>query len=1445
MAASGGSESQQNDERHLLMEKLNQQCKDLFVDRIYLTCNQTHPGMGLEREAMLFISDVLIHILGEILRQKPESRTDLMDKVRATFPSTLESFVMKHHDPKEELPGLFSKSRSKEAKSLNSTFTRLQTIVKENNPHRLDDNATMEIMAILEYINYLIINWSGTYVNKMMDDNRTITLSALRTALNADRDLADLVDGLMGESDYDDVEKENAVIRETMPAKLSTADANQYEKICRTFCKDEKSFIEDVSTIVNVFKRRLEQGIGTDATGKRLLTSVFGNVGEIYELAIKIHRTIDEGMEMTDPPCIGAGFIELVEGMEFEAFVNFASIFEGNIHQKVIHLIQEPKYKTFFDLEDRTYSSLPTGQTFRMAVKYVLPALLYTVVAHFYTYLKYIKLLYKSSLSEMDREDLYNCEVLLVQVSKQLPALNNLEKHGHRFKKETSWPVGIIPRIQKSIDGWVGKNIGSQCYAFIREGDLQKVRHSPTLADNILRGKSSTERHIFLFDNILVVTKTIKQNKGDVYKYKDQFDIRKADIIDLPDDEDLKNAFRIRAATKGSDVKEITLFCHTVEERDDWMTSLIEMQTASILHRMRDSYQKEEEKRVPLMIPTPAEYRYAEPDMDENIIFEDYTHNSGVPVVRSGTILKLVERLTYPHYVDSEFVKTFMTTYRSFCSSTDLMDYLIERFSIPVPQAIKSGGPLAGRYDTVQSHGWQTYNQISPANLEQAFHRFREEYQKPIQHKVMQIMNHWVRYHSYDFCDPDLCKKMKEFLNGNVIKLSNNQKKWAAKILDALERKQKEADPSSPTEDRVEENKVEIAFSQDVPEIVWHTAKQGDIDNYDILTLHPLEIGRQVTLLHFYLYRAIKPIELVDAAWTKQDEKYKKSPQLLKLIDHSTKLTYWVAKSIVETKSMEERVEIFSRVLEIMCVFEELNNFNGVVAFYSALNCSSVFRLKDSQSRLDKEKQAWYGRFQKLCDPHWKEMLQRLRSINPPCVPFAGTYLSQIFFFKTGRSTYHQADNDLHDNDPEAHNRKLVSFMKCRKIAAVIREIQMYQNQPYALQVEPSIRQFFEQIDPLEGFSDKDDFETYLYNKSKELEPREGTNTDNTKPKHSQEELKSPGIKPSKTNSNFQRSRSHNAYHSHTMPAPFPHKPAPKSNLTSPVQKSPPALNPTDENPFAIVDISPGHHPKWVGDAHGRINQAFTSEYISAQPPHSAGVCSSSSPSDHRSPSSANTSSTPTSSRRFPPAPLSSHETRFAFPPVHPQASSKMNPKALPAVTNATFTLSQPPLRKDVTGSSQTLPLRKPPAPNPSSPPLSVPLMGRKEESEIRQDFSASLDDPPGIPPRQNHHIEDSRSPSPRSPTVSLMVPLPSSAGGRSEHSVTSDEARAPPRPPKPTGLSRNPSSAGMNGPSNEEMRAPPLPPKPRLASQDARPSPQDPQSLDAPPLPPKPKHKS
>jgi hypothetical protein len=106
---------------------------------------------------------------------------------------------------------------------------------------------------------------------------------------------------------------------------------------------------------------------------------------------------------------------------------------------------------------------------------------------------------------------------------------------------------------------------------------------------------------------------------------------------------------------------------------------------------------------------------------------------------------------------------------------------------------------LAGRYDTVQSHGLQSLNQIAPANLEHcklfywtisnnftAYRRFREEYKRPIQQKVMKIMHHWVRYHFYDFeNDADLTQRMLAFLSGEDknIKIAVPLKKLCLKII--------------------------------------------------------------------------------------------------------------------------------------------------------------------------------------------------------------------------------------------------------------------------------------------------------------------------------------------------------------------------------------------------------------------------------------------------------------------------------------------------------------------------------------------------------------------------------------------------------------------------------------------------------------------------------------
>ena len=123
--------------------------------------------------------------------------------------------------------------------------------------------------------------------------------------------------------------------------------------------------------------------------------------------------------------------------------------------------------------------------------------------------------------------------------------------------------------------------------------------------------------------------------------------LRKIRIVDREDSVELKHSFEMIVKDENSAV-----FCaRTAEEKAAWMAALVTLQYRSTLDRMLDAVLQHEERAHPLRLPSPEVYRFAVQDSDENIVLEDKVQSkTGIPLIKAGTVVKLIERLTYHMY---------------------------------------------------------------------------------------------------------------------------------------------------------------------------------------------------------------------------------------------------------------------------------------------------------------------------------------------------------------------------------------------------------------------------------------------------------------------------------------------------------------------------------------------------------------------------------------------------------------------------------------------------------------------------------------------------------------------------------------------------------------------------------------------------------------------------
>ncbi|XP_076042569.1 son of sevenless homolog 2-like isoform X2 [Oratosquilla oratoria] len=1046
--------------------------KGLFQGPLRRVLEQAHPTLSAKDDALEYVESLILRLLATLCsRPIPHTVQDVENRVHRNFPNPIDRWAI------GDAQAAIEKGRKKS--SLFLPVERVHPLLcRDVLQSKIDYQVTLYIVAVLEYISADILRLAGTYVKNIKKIE--VTQQDIRVAMCADNVLMDMF------------QQEGPPVEEAPPLPSLT-----YDELVKDLINEEKAYIRELHMITKVFRDKLQQIPSLQSNGGAVLDTIFSNIVEIYDFSVNLLGSLEDTLEVTqenESPAIGSCFEELAEGAEFDVYGKYA--------QEVLRPECREQLVTVVARADVSHALTTAGHGFKEAVKYYLPKLLLFPVTHIFTYFKYIELLLGLSENEEDQESMKQFKGLLWPLKSQLERyicnsqyasqlkrkLGDASLRHRRFSRQAA--LQKMNEVQRSIDGWEGKDIGQSCNELVLEGDLLKIQ--------VARGKRESERHVFLFDALVVLCKSNNKRSSGTgqngeYKFKEKYLMRMVEILDREDAEDAKHAFEI----KPRDQPSVVLLAKTPEEKNTWMAALVMLNTRSMLDRTLDSILLDEEKKHPLRLPDPSVYQFAIQDSPENIIIEE-RENSGTPLIKGAILPKLVERLTYHMYADPMFVRTFLTTYRSFCTPKDLLHLLIQRFDIPEPEP-----PVIGDEEPqeLKNQRLSTYRED--------LKRFRKEYSQPVQFRVLNVLRHWVDYHFYDFeRDRHLLDRLTCFLE--KVK-GKSMRKWVESITKIVQRRCNE-----------EQREITFSLNRSPPSPKWHmhlTDKDWELimpisaggvsETPDLvlplLMLHPIEIARQLTLLEFELYRAVKPSELVGTPWIKED-KEKRSPYLLKMIHHTNNVTNWFMKCIVDCENAEERVAVMIRIIEIMVMFHDLNNFNGLLEVSSALDSAAVHRLELTKNEVRKRLQPGhlkiYDEASELSKNHCRKYQEKLRSINPPCVPFFGMYLTNILHIEEGNADFLQ-------NAAEG----LINFSKRRKVAEITGEIQQYQNQPYCLETEPKIRNFLETLQPFEGLSEHE-ICNYLYNKSKEIEPKNCKKALLKERRWPHLSLKSPGIKP-------------------------------------------------------------------------------------------------------------------------------------------------------------------------------------------------------------------------------------------------------------------------------------------------------------------------------------------
>jgi hypothetical protein len=375
--------------------------------------------------------------------------------------------------------------------------------------------------------------------------------------------------------------------------------------------------------------------------------------------------------------------------------------------------------------------------------------------------------------------------------------------------------------------------------------------------------------------------------------------------------------------------------------------------------------------------------------VDEADLCWDQDKNSGAAVIRGASLERLIERATHPESVDAQYIRELLLSLRSFTEPPEFLAALVVRFRA----------------------------ELASADL-----------QKKMQLRVFNLLKTWISANANDFQDNDaLINEARDFsieIGAVVAGAADSLQKLLAKR-------------RTGKQDRTRT----IIFSKPPPKTLVPTAR-GAAARPFYFTEAPLgEIARQMTLIEHDLYRSIQAWEFFKCGWSKKG-KEQSSPNVLAMVQRFNQVSQWVAHEVLRGADPKARAKRVQQMIELAQQCEELNNFNGIMEVLAGIDNSAIYRLKRTWALVGQKYHKLYDRLkaQMSSSGAYKAQRDALHQCKPPCVPYLGMYLTDLTFIEDGNK-----------DDVEHQGNRLINFRKRRLLAAVLTEIQIYQQTPYCL----------------------------------------------------------------------------------------------------------------------------------------------------------------------------------------------------------------------------------------------------------------------------------------------------------------------------------------------------------------------------------------------------------